>query len=119
MMRLFTRTALVAMGAVGAMSVLSAIDTDSAAWAGDRFKGQVLKVGTWGGKWGGFQKEIIVPKIEAEGGEVQFVHASTQDNIAKLAAARGRDVPIDVMEILDAIMPTFTKENLLQKIDLS
>tara|TARA_A100001037_G_scaffold305710_2_gene346943 strand:+ start:1565 stop:2641 length:1077 start_codon:yes stop_codon:yes gene_type:complete len=105
--------------AIGAVSMLAVMGTADVAVAGDRFKGQTLKVGTWGGKWGGFQKDIIVPKIEAEGGTVQFVHASTQDNIAKLAAARGRDVPIDVMEILDAIMPTFTKENLLQKIDLS
>ena len=119
MSKSIVRTALIAIGAVGAMSVMSAVDTGDAAWAGDRFKGQTLKVGTWGGKWGDFQKQIIVPKIEAEGGTVLFVHASTQDNIAKLAAARGRDVPIDVMEILDAIMPTFTKENLLQKIDLS
>ena len=119
MQKSFMRAALMAVCAVGAFGLLSAIETGDGAWAGDRFKGQVLKVGTWGGKWGEFQKEIIAPKIEAEGGTVQFVHASTQDNIAKLVAARGRDVPIDVLEILDALMPTFTKENLLQKIDLS
>lgn len=107
------------LAATGVIITLSMGIPGGDAWAGDRFKGQTLKVGTWGGKWGGFQKEIIVPKIEAEGGKVQFVHASTQDNIAKLAAARGRDVPIDVMEILDAMMPTFKKEGLLQKIDLS
>ena len=103
--------------AVGTIGALSAVD--DGAWAGDRFKGQVLRVGTWGGKWGGFQKDIIAPKIEAEGGEVKFVYGSTQDNLAKLAAARGRDAPIDVLEILDAMMPTFLRENQLRKIDLS
>ncbi len=68
MFRSVVRATLIAIGAVGAMSVLSAVDLGDGARAGERFKGQVLKVGTWGGKWGGFQKEIIVPKIEAEGG---------------------------------------------------
>ncbi len=114
----FGRTAVAAVAAVIVAGAASTACIGDGAWAGERFKGQVLRVGTWGGKWGDFQKEIIAPKIEAEGGKVEFVLASTQDNIAKLVAARGREVPIDVLEILDALMPTFMGEELLQKIDL-
>lgn len=115
----FGRMTAAAVAVAGVLGTLSATGVGDGAWAGERFKGQVLRVGTWGGKWGDFQKEIIAPKIEAEGGKVEYVLASTQDNIAKLVAARGREVPIDVLEILDALMPTFSRENLLQKIDLS
>jgi putative spermidine/putrescine transport system substrate-binding protein len=89
-----------------------------AALAG-QFDGQTLRVGTWGGRWGDFQKNIIAPKIEAEGGTVEFVLGSTQDNLAKIAAARGRDTPVDVLEILDAMLPIFEAQDLLEKIDLA
>jgi putative spermidine/putrescine transport system substrate-binding protein len=84
-----------------------------------QFDGQTLRVGTWGGRWGDFQKNIIAPKVEAEGGKVEFVFGSTQDNLAKIAAARGRETPVDVLEILDAMLPIFEAQDLLEKIDLS
>ena len=87
--------------------------------AAGRFEGQTLKVGTWGGRWGDFQRDIIAPKIEAEGGKVVYVFGSTQDNLAKIAAARGREAPVDVLEILDAMLPIFEREDLLATIDLS
>ena len=106
---------ILSAGLLGSLATLSSAPADAAG----RFEGQTLKVGTWGGRWGDFQRDIIAPKIEAEGGKVVYVFGSTQDNLAKIAAARGREAPVDVLEILDAMLPVFEKEDLLATIDLS
>ena len=106
---------VLSVGLLGTLATLSSAPVDAAG----RFEGQTLKVGTWGGRWGDFQRNIIAPKIEAEGGKVVYVFGSTQDNLAKIAAARGREAPVDVLEILDAMLPIFEKEDLLATIDLS
>ena len=84
-----------------------------------RFDGVTLRVGTWGGPWGDMQKKHIKPKLEALGAKVEYVHGSTQDNVAKLIAAKGRTPPIDVFEILDAMEPVVAQGDFLQKLDLA
>ena len=90
-LRLLT-AAIVAVGLLAVANV---------ATAEMRFDGVTLRVGTWGGPWGDMQKKHIKPKLEALGAKVEYVHGSTQDNVAKLIAAKGRTPPIDVFEILD------------------
>lgn len=66
------------------------------------FDGVTLRVATFGGPWRDDLIKFVAPKIEAMGAKVIFVAGSPQDNLAKIIAARGRDTPFDVIEILDA-----------------
>ena len=81
------------------------------------FDGVKLKVGTWGGSWKENMEEIIVPKFEAEGGEIEFVTGSPAANFAKIIAARGQS-PFDLMEILDAQVAHFHELGYLQPLNL-
>lgn len=103
--------------ALGAVLGLSATLVLPSAHAGD-FDGVTLRVATWGGSWKKNFEDKIVPKMEALGGEIEFVTGSPQANLAKLIAARGR-APFDVMEILDAQEDDFRQGEFLQKLDLS
>lgn len=82
------------------------------------FDGVTLRVGTWGGSWRKVQEDYIVPQLAAKGMQIQFVTASPNDNLAKLVAARGRDVPFDVMEVGEAIVPLIEEGKFNSKIDL-
>ena len=81
--------------------------------------GANLRIGTWGGPWQKTQKELLVPKMEAMGAKVTFVSGSPPANMAKLIAARGGKAPMDLMEILDAIVPSMRDGGFLQPIDIS
>ena len=103
------------MGAsVGATVIALSLGTASAG----EFDGVTLVVGTWGGSWAQVQKDYIVPQLAAKGMKIEFVTASPHDNLAKLVAARGRDVPIDVMEVGEALMPLIDEGKFASKIDL-
>ena len=78
-----------------------------------------LRVGTWGGPWQKIQKEMLVPKMEAMGAKVTFVSGSPPANMAKLIAARGGQAPMDMIEILDAIVPSLREGGFLQPVDVS
>lgn len=101
-------------GAAGA--VLLTLSGGSAV-AGE-FDDVTLRVGTWGGSWRKVQEEYIVPQLTAKGMNIEFVTASPHDNLAKLVAARGRDVPIDVMEIGEALLPLIEEGKFNSDIDL-
>jgi putative spermidine/putrescine transport system substrate-binding protein len=112
--RLVRITAII--GIVGAL-VLGAVGT---ATAGQKpLAGVNLKVGTWGGPWQSIQKELLVPKMEALGATVTFVSGSPQANMAKLIAARGGEPPMDVMELIDAIVPGMVEGDFLQPVGAS
>lgn len=81
------------------------------------FDGVTLRVATFGGPWRDDQAKIIVPKMEAMGAKVEFVIGSPQDNLAKIIAARGREAPFDIVEILDAQFDQVLEGGLIIPID--
>ena len=89
----------------------------SGAVAAGEFDGVTLRVGTWGGSWRKVQEDHIVPQLVAKGLTIEFVTASPHDNLAKLVAARGRDVPIDLMEVGEPLLPSIAEGNFAAKID--
>ena len=93
--------------------------TPAAQAQGKPFEGVTLRVATFGGPWRDDLAKNLSPKIEALGGKVEFVIGSPQDNLAKLIAARGREPPFDVVEILDAQVDQVIEAGLLQPLDYS
>ncbi|CAN5810052.1 ABC transporter substrate-binding protein [soil metagenome] len=81
------------------------------------YEGVTLRVATFGGPWRDDLAKYVAPKFEALGGKVEFIVGSPQDNLAKLIAARGRDVPFDVVEILDAQVDQVSDAGMLLPID--
>ena len=105
---------LLATVAVGAGLVLGA----AGAGAAGMFEGQTLTVGTYGGSWKDRLCEYICPKIEAEGGKVEFVTGNPRNLLSKLVAARGQDdQPFDVVEITDATWPVVLAADFVVKLD--
>ena len=105
---------LLATIAVGAGLVLGA----AGAGAAGKFEGQTLTVGTYGGSWKDRICEYICPKIEAEGGKVEFVTGNPRNLLSKLVAARGQDdQPFDVVEITDATWPVVLAADFVEKLD--
>ena len=100
--------------AVGAALVLGS----AGAAAAGMFEGQTLTVGTYGGSWKDRICEYICPKIEAEGGKVEFVTGNPRNLLSKLVAARGQDEPpFDVVEITDATWPVVLAADFVEKMD--
>ena len=94
-----------------------ALGAAGAAAAG-MFEGQTLTVGTYGGSWKDRICEYICPKIEAEGGKVEFVTGNPRNLLSKLVAARGQDEPpFDVVEITDATWPVVLAADFVEKMD--
>ena len=88
------------------------------ATAAGMFEGQTLTVGTFGGSWKDRICGYICPKIEAEGGKVEFVTGNPRNLLSKLVAARGQDEPpFDVVEITDATWPVVLAADFVQKMD--
>ena len=105
---------LLATMAVGAGLVLGA----AGAGAAGKFEGQTLTVGTYGGSWKDRICEYICPKIEAEGGKVEFVTGNPRNLLSKLVAARGQEEqPFDVVEITDATWPVVLAADFVEKLD--
>jgi putative spermidine/putrescine transport system substrate-binding protein len=105
---------LLATMVVGAGLVLGA----AGAGAAGKFEGQTLTVGTYGGSWKDRICEYICPKIEAEGGKVEFVTGNPRNLLSKLVAARGQDdQPFDVVEITDATWPVVLAADFVEKLD--
>ena len=105
---------LLAAAALGAGLALGA----AGAAAAGMFDGQTLTVGTYGGSWKDRICEYICPKIEAEGGKVEFVTGNPRNLLSKLVAARGQDEPpFDVVEITDATWPVVLAADFVEKMD--
>ena len=103
---------------VGVIVALSAGSwTQDAHGQAKPFEGVTLKVATFGGPWRDDLAKNLAPKIEALGGKVEFVIGSPQDNLAKVIAARGREAPFDVVEILDAQVDQVIEGGLIVPLD--
>lgn len=103
----------------GLVAVLSLSALSNAAGQDKPFAGVNLRVGTFGGPWTEIQKELLQPQMEALGATVTYIPGSPQANMAKLIAARGSEPPMDVLEIIDAIVPDMREGGFLQPLDLS
>ena len=110
-------TLLKSVGVVLAAAMATAV-LGTASWAGE-LDGVTLRVGTWGGSWQKIQDDLIASKLRAMGAEVEFVKGSPSANLAKLIAARGAEPPFDVVEIIDATLPSMLEGDFLQPLDLS
>ncbi len=85
-----------------------------------RFDGVTLTVGTFGGSWKDRICEHICPKIEAEGGKLEFVTGNPRILLSKLVAARGQaEPPFDVVEIVDSTWPDTLAGGFVEKMDMA
>jgi putative spermidine/putrescine transport system substrate-binding protein len=80
------------------------------------FEGVTLRVGTYGGAWGDAVKSNVGAKLEAMGAKVEYVIGNPAENFSKIVAARGRAVPIDVMEIGPAERIAMSRNGFLEEI---
>lgn len=78
------------------------------------FEGVTLRVGTYGGPWGEAVHNLVGKKIEAMGAKIEYVVGSPTDNFAKIVAARGRAVPIDVLELGAAERVAMSRNDFLE-----
>lgn len=78
------------------------------------FEGVTLRVGTYGGPWGDAVRNLVGKKIEAMGAKVEYVVGSPAENFSKIVSARGRAVPIDVIEIGAAERVAMTRNDFLE-----
>jgi putative spermidine/putrescine transport system substrate-binding protein len=83
-----------------------------------RFDGVTLRVATWGGGNRDFVRDKVGVELEKRGAKVEYVAGSPAESLAKLIAGRGRQIPFDVVEMIDSVVPDFQEGGFLQKIDL-
>ncbi|MDP4026584.1 extracellular solute-binding protein [Methylobacterium sp. NEAU 140] len=82
-----------------------------------RFDGVTLRVGVFGGGWKDAVHANVGTKLEAMGAKVEYVPGNPSDNFAKIVAARGNNVPIDVMEIGPAERIAMTRNGFLEDLN--
>ncbi|MBN9043410.1 MAG: extracellular solute-binding protein [Rhizobiales bacterium] len=79
-----------------------------------RFDNVTLRVGVFGGGWKDAIQSFVGSKLEARGVKIEYVPGNPADNFAKIVAARGAAVPIDVMEISPAERIAMTRNGFLE-----
>jgi len=92
--------------------------TGDPAFAG-QFDGVTVRVATFGGKWRDVVAEHVVKRFEAEGGKVEYVLGQPSTNVAKLIAARGREIPFDMLEAMDNNLPALKAGNFIEPLTLA
>ncbi len=108
----FTRT-FKAAKVVAAITIALTVPMTSA-FAQARLDGVTLRVGTYGGGWKDAVHANVGSKLEALGAKVEYVVGNPAENFSKVVTARGRAVPIDVMEIGPAERLAMTKNDFLE-----
>lgn len=111
--RIRQRGSLILWALVTAMLFLTA---GGAAAQEERFDGVTLRVATYGGSWRNALHELIGKDLEKRGAKVEWVLGNPRDNLVKLIAARGRDLPFDVMEMDDSTKPQLFEAELLEEL---
>lgn len=97
------------------LAVLAVALQASTAFAqAQRFDGVTLRVGTYGGLWKDTLHATVGKKFEALGGKVEYVIGSPAENFSKVVSARGRAVPIDMIEIGPAERIAMTRNGFLE-----
>jgi putative spermidine/putrescine transport system substrate-binding protein len=86
------------------------------AQSSQRFDGVTLRIGVFGGSWRDAIQATVGTKLEAQGLKIEYVAGNPADNFAKVVAARGAAVPIDVMEVDPATRIAMTRNNFLDEL---
>ncbi len=85
-----------------------------------RFDGVVLRVATWGGIWRDTLHDLIGKELEKRGAKLEYVLGGPRDNLARLIAARGRDVPFDLIEqLVDDVKPQLLEGQFLEELNFA
>lgn len=100
---------LVAAGALCKPALVRAQDAQ-------RFDGVTLRVGVFGGGWRDAVQTNVGARLEALGAKIEYVPGNPSDNFAKIVAARGAEVPIDVMEIGPAERIAMSRNGFLEEL---
>ncbi len=78
----------------------------------------VLKVGNYGGRFTETQRKYVADLFTQNTGvKVEFIDGNPLDHIAKLVAARGRNVPYDVIYIDPDLQPSAIKAGIIKPVD--
>jgi len=81
-------------------------------------QGKSLRVGTWGGSWRDALDKMIGVPLRARGLSIEYVLGNASNNFAKLAAARGRTLPLDSMELVPDILPLLMQGKFVDRMNL-
>ncbi len=84
-----------------------------------RMDGTTLRIGTYGGPWQQAVHENVGKKLEALGVKVEYVVGNPAGNAVKVAEAKGKNVPIDVMEMGPAERYSMSRDDLLEDLPAS
>jgi putative spermidine/putrescine transport system substrate-binding protein len=95
---------------------IAIVGSPAPAAAGD-LDGVTLTAATWGGSWRKRIQSTVVPALTKRGGKVVFVSGNPHENLAKLVAARGANLPFDIIEISENNRKDFIASGVLAKID--
>lgn len=106
---------LIGSALIGASVLLSSVT--SVAAEEERFDGVVLRISTWGGTWRDNLRQSVAAQLEARGATVEFIEGTPQTALAKLIAARGMEVPFDLVEMSDNNRAEWSKSGFLANID--
>jgi putative spermidine/putrescine transport system substrate-binding protein len=89
------------------------------AHAQKKFDNVTITIGIIGGPWIDRVNAELKDEMAAAGITIKFVGGTAQDFLAKLIAAHGQPLGIDVVEIDDESYPSFRQGNFLAKLDLA
>lgn len=99
------------------VTAILVLTTGQVVSAQERLDGVTLRVATWGGSWKDAIHELIGRELEKRGAKVEYVIGNPRDNLNKLIAARGRDVPFDVMEVDEPVKPQLLEGQFLEELN--
>jgi ABC-type Fe3+ transport system substrate-binding protein len=106
------------LGVVGAVAGLMFAAMPQAS-AQKKFDNTKIRIATFPGTWEIRIREEVGPAMEKAGIEMEFVGGRTEAFLSKLIAARGQEIPFDVVEITDHVLQEFLQAGFLQKINLA
>ena len=110
---------LATLALAGATLVLPPAPASAQTAQSGRFSGVTLRVGTYGGSWKDAVHEHVGKHLEAMGAKVEYVIGNAAENLSKIVAARGRAVPIDVLEVGPAERIAMIKNDFLAEIPIA
>lgn len=84
-----------------------------------RFEGVTLRLATWGGSWRDAVRDSVGQELEKRGAKMEYVIGNPADSLAKLIAARGRDVPFDVVDFGDSVKPQLVEGQFLEELNFA
>lgn len=86
---------------------------------GVSYAGRILRVATWGGSWREFRDKLVGQPLEkATGAKIEWVVGNPVDHLAKMIAAKGSELPFDVLEMGTIETVQARQLGFLDKLDL-